>query len=327
MNSISRHHRTSIRIWAGLLVFSLFAFRSSLHAAFQDTGWGARPVGIGGAFTAIAEDTKAPLYNPAGIVQVQWNEMSAAYSRLFAGLTLYSGNSGETVNLDQSYLAYVTKPSRWGSFGLSWANFNTTHLYREDTVTLSYARYAGDFIPALDNMVAFGVNVKYLRRGITLDAGTADDPVFAGGDSASAVTVDAGVLWKPEEGAWEGWRLGFAAKNITQPNVGFKDKDPVPTEYRFGTAYQAKQMPWLVPSLDLTRRNGVTGVHGGLETWLFHDTLGARAGANRDEAAVGLSYYQELSKRLGFRIDYSFTVPFFVEGSAGSHRMALTVYF
>ena len=85
-----------------------------------------RPVGMGGAFTAIADDSNAPLYNPAGLVQVQWNEMSAMYSRLFSGLTLYSGSAatgGDTVHLDQSYLAYVSRPSRLGSFGFSWANF------------------------------------------------------------------------------------------------------------------------------------------------------------------------------------------------------------
>src|SRR5438045_1286820 len=93
------------------------------QAAFLDTGWGARPVGMGGAFTAIADDSNAPLYNPAGLVQIQWNEVSAMYSRLFSGLTLYSGNAttgGDTVHLDQSYVAFVSRASRYGSFGVSW---------------------------------------------------------------------------------------------------------------------------------------------------------------------------------------------------------------
>src|ERR1700674_1333131 len=95
-----------------------------VHAAFLDDGFGARPVGMGGAFTAIADDSNAPLYNPAGIVQVQWNELSAMYAQLFTGQTLYAGS--DVVNLGQSYLSFVSKPSRLGSFGLSWANFNTT---------------------------------------------------------------------------------------------------------------------------------------------------------------------------------------------------------
>jgi len=298
---------------------------SPAQAAFIDDGWGARPVGLGGAFTAIADDSNAPLYNPAGIVQVQWNEMSAMYARLFSGLTLYAGQ--DTVHLDESYLSFVSKPSSFGSFGISWANFNTTHLYREDTVTFSYARYAGDFIPALDNKLSLGVNLKYLHRGISLDAQSAGDPVFSGGTSASAYTVDAGLLWKPEEGEWEGWRVGLSALNLTQPNVGFQVVDKVPMEVRLGVAHQSKQMPWLVPTFDLTRRNGITGYQGGVESWLFHDTVGLRAGANQDSASAGISYYQPINKKVGFRIDYSFTVPYYVEETGGSQRMALTVYF
>src|SRR5258708_18080160 len=180
------------------------------QAAFLDTGFGARPVGMGGAFTAIADDSNAPLYTTAGLVQVQWNEVSAMYSRLFSGLTLYSGsaaNGGDTVHLDQSYLAYVSRPSALGSFGLSWSNFNTTHLYREDTLALSYAHYLGDLIPVLDNQVSMGVNLKYLRRAFTLDAATASDPVFASGDSKSAVAADVGLLWKPDDGRFEAWSL------------------------------------------------------------------------------------------------------------------------
>jgi hypothetical protein len=292
--------------------------------------WGARPTGMGGAFTAIADDSNAPLYNPAGIVQVQWNEVSAMYAQLFTGLTLYSGNSttgGNTVNLDQGYLAYVSRPSRFGSFGISWATFNTTSLYREDTVTLTYARYLGDFFPALDSAWAFGVNAKYLRQSISLDPLTVNDPVFQSGTSASALTADVGILWKPEDGMLQGWRVGLTGQNLTQPNVGFQETDRVPIEGRLGLAYQSKQMPWLVPALDLTRQAGVTGVDAGVESWLFHDTVGLRAGVNRDEGSAGVSYYQSLSKKLGFRIDYSFTIPYYVEGSSGSHRFQMSVYF
>src|SRR5476649_1520563 len=95
---------------SGLITLGLVAaFLSKAEAAFLDDGWGARPVGMGGAFTAIADDSNAPLYNPAGIVQVQWNEMSAMYARLFSGLTLFAGQ--DTVHLDESYLSYVSKPS------------------------------------------------------------------------------------------------------------------------------------------------------------------------------------------------------------------------
>jgi len=306
---------------AGLLLL----IRQPVSAAFLDSGFGARPVGMGQAFTAIADDSNAPLYNPAGLVQIQWNELSASYSDLFSGLTLYSGN--DQVHINQSYLSFVSKPTRLGSFGVSWSNFDTTHLYREDTVILSYARNVGDFVPLLDNMLAFGLNLKYLHRGFTLDSATNSDPVFGGGSTASGYTADAGLLFKPEEGPLQGWRIGLTGQNLTRPNVGFQDTDPVAMEWRLGVAYQNRLAPWIVPTIDFTHSDGVTGVNGGVEAWLFHDMLGLRAGGNRDEADTGLSYYQPINKSFGFRLDYSFSVPFYVEGTSGSHRVAATLYF
>jgi hypothetical protein len=309
-----------------VFVLAFSVLRSPVNAAFQDVNWGARPAGMGGAFTAIADDANAPLYNPAGLVQVQWNEVSAMYSQLFTGLSLYSG--GDTVHLGQSYLSYVSKPiPHIGSLGLSWTSFSATHLYREDTLTLTYAKNVGDFIPVLGNSLAAGINFKYLRRGITLDSYTANDPVFKGGDTASAETVDAGLLYKPEEGVLEGWRLGLAGQNLTTPNVGFSAVDNLPRTWRLGAAYQSRQVPWLVPSLDVVRRAGETDLQGGVESWLFQDTLGLRAGANQQEGSAGISYYYAANKKFGLRLDYGVSIPYYIAGTSGSQRLALTVYF
>jgi hypothetical protein len=315
--------------WLVLLSF-IFSASVPAQAAFQDDGWGARPVGMGGAFTAIADDTSAPLYNPAGLSQVQWNEVSAMYARLFTGLTIYSGGDqtgGDTVHLDESYLAFVSKPNKLGSFALSWANFNTTHLYREDTFILSYAHYLDGLLPVPENTLSFGASVKYLHRSIALDAYTVSDPVFANGTTKSAASVDAGLLYKPEDGALAGWRLGFSALNLNRPDVGFGAVDRVPTEYRVGVAYQSRLRPWIVPDVDYVRRNGVSEVDGGCESWLFHDTIGLRAGAGRDSASAGLSYYQTFNKKLGFRLDYGFTIPFYIQGTDGSQRLQASFYF
>jgi hypothetical protein len=313
-----------------IFALSLVALRSSLFAAFQDSGWGARPVGMGGAFTAVADDSNAPVYNPAGLVQVQWNEVSAMYSRLFSGLTLYSGSQAtgdDTSHIDQSYVAFTSRAKPYGAWSVSWANFNTTSLYREDTFRISYANYLGRVIPVLDNNVSMGVNLKYLRRSFSLDGATASDPVFESGNSQGAFAADLGLLWKPDQGPCQGCRVGLAVNNLNQPDVGFREKDQVPLEWRLGLAYQSRQMPWFVPALDLTRRDGETGVFGGMESWLFNDALGLRAGGNRQEAAMGLSYYQTLGKKAGFRLDYGFTVPYYVSDTSGSHRLQITVYF
>ncbi len=281
---------------------------------------------MGGAFSAIADDSNAALYNPAGIVQVQWNEFSASYANLYSGLSLYAGE--DTTKLNQGFFAFTSRPiPHVGSLEISWQSFNATHLYREDTVALTYARNLGDFFPVLDNALSVGINLKYLSRAVTLDSFTSNDPVFAGGNTAHGETVDAGVLYHPNEGVLNGLRLAVVGMNLTQPDVGFGAKDRVPVATRLGIAYQAKNLPWLVPDIDITRRDGRTGVAAGVESWLIHNTLGLRGGVNRDEGAVGLSYFQMLGKRFGLRLDYGYTMPFFVDGSGGSHRVALALYF
>ncbi len=144
---------------------------------------------------------------------------------------------------------------------------------------------------------------------------------------ASAFTADIGSLYKPDRGPLAGLRISAVAQNITRPNVGFQATDRVPMKLTLGAAYQSKQMPWLVPDLDLTYRDGITEALAGVESWLFNDVLGLRTGVNRDHVAAGMSYYQPIGDKTGFRLDYGFTIPFFVEGTAGSHRVAVTVYF
>ncbi|HEX4046465.1 MAG TPA: hypothetical protein VH309_01450, partial [Elusimicrobiota bacterium] len=57
------------------------------RAAFLDLGAGARAPGMGDAFTALADDAYAIHYNPAGLAQLDRPQFSAAYTKLYVGLT------------------------------------------------------------------------------------------------------------------------------------------------------------------------------------------------------------------------------------------------
>src|SRR6266571_377304 len=132
MNDLTREGwRIGDRRYTSAWILALMFVTLPVEAAFLNVDWGARPAGMAGAFSAIADDSNAPLYNPAGIVQIQWNELSASYANLYSGLTLYAGD--DTTRLDQSYFAFASRPlAHIGSLELSWASFNATHLYRED---------------------------------------------------------------------------------------------------------------------------------------------------------------------------------------------------
>jgi hypothetical protein len=58
---------------------SLFCSGGLSEAAFSNMGIAARSLGMGGAFTAVADDASATLWNPAGLVQLGHFELSSMY--------------------------------------------------------------------------------------------------------------------------------------------------------------------------------------------------------------------------------------------------------
>jgi long-subunit fatty acid transport protein len=53
---------------------------SEIPAAFLDVGYGARPMGMGGAFVALADDANAVLWNPAGLVLLRRAQLTGMYA-------------------------------------------------------------------------------------------------------------------------------------------------------------------------------------------------------------------------------------------------------
>jgi len=62
---------------------------ANYSSAFADIGFGARALGMGGAYSALAHDANAILWNPAGIVEVKEFEATLSYAKQF-GLVPYS---------------------------------------------------------------------------------------------------------------------------------------------------------------------------------------------------------------------------------------------
>jgi len=51
-------------------------------AALFDVGMGARALGMGGAFVAVADDANAIYYNPAGLALIDGHDVTSMYSTL-----------------------------------------------------------------------------------------------------------------------------------------------------------------------------------------------------------------------------------------------------
>ena len=95
---------------------SLF-FCSSVNAAsidipssFNPVGSGARALGLGGSFIAVADDATAASWNPAGLIQLRKPEVALVLSQTVRGEDVTLANTGDgadtsTSNFDVNYAA------------------------------------------------------------------------------------------------------------------------------------------------------------------------------------------------------------------------------
>lgn len=71
---------------------------------------GEKAAGMGGAFTAIADDTTATYYNPAGIVQIPFNSMSASAN----AITFKTREGKFFIKDDEKLTSFDFIPNFWG---------------------------------------------------------------------------------------------------------------------------------------------------------------------------------------------------------------------
>ena len=289
-----------------------------VQAYLKDPGIGARPLGMGGAYVAAADDGNAIIWNAAGLAQLKRHEITSMYSSLYAGLegTLYNE---ETDRLGHHFVGYVY-PTRRGSFGFSWSTFQS-HFYNESTFCVSYGRKLRKRLYAGLSLKRPGWSVEG-NRYTRLDKDIPDD-----GTSRKGVTFDLSALYYTSDG----FSLGFSAENLLPTDVGLTTEENIPINLRGGVAYRVDNpgnlSVNLLSALDITyRMEDKANIHIGMEGWLFGGTLGARAGWNLASVTSGLSC-RVTRAWLEMQIDYAFVYPLSIQDTYGSHRMSMSLRF
>ena len=147
------------------LLFSFFFLSVFLDAAFENVGLSARPMGMGGSYTALAEGTNAIAWNPAGLVGLSRPELGLNYYEIH-GLVNYSFIS----------LTIPIQSDRGIGFGLL-SSSDLEELYQELVFDISIAQ-------KIWKTFQIGLNCEFLSssasigeiqvgsgRGIALDIG------------------------------------------------------------------------------------------------------------------------------------------------------------
>lgn len=301
-----------------ILTFNLLPL-TFLHSAFLDAGVGARPLGMGNAFVAVADDGNTLIYNSAGLSQIEYPELTGMYAKLYPGID----------GLNYGYLSYIYPNSdKYGNFGFGWLNFTAKDLYEENTLILSYGyplsniNFIGELVA--DRFFSGGFNIKLLEKKYQTNEWTAINSVFADKTAARGFTVDLGLLYE----ICENFKTGLSLENITQPDISLQSESKVLRNYRFGASYVLTKYE-ILSSVETTWRNKEYKVQAGLEKWFFEKTVAPRIGFG-----VGSSKYLNLTAGAGFnfkmkewsgQVDYAYLFPLnFISGNGGIHYISLT---
>ena len=262
---------------------------------------GTRAMGMGGAFTAVASDSTATWWNPAGLA-------TGALSDLSIGRALTDLKVGIPARRDRVSWFAASAPA----VGFSYYRLRITDIRgfaptgepavnREDTRagvsvrSFSASELGLTLVQSILPGIHAGATVKYVRGTLRSGLDDASRPVgdlldggedLTGGHNESHFDLDAGVI------AVAGpLHLGAVMRNVTQPAFG-DGTFVLPRQTRVGAALNFGQASPLTLALDADAKSYVTGtgerrvIAGGIEQWLAGKRLGLRAGAR--ENRVGL---------------------------------------
>jgi len=276
--------------------------------SFLKLGMGARPCGMGEAFTSVSGDIASLYWNPAGLSRIEGFEATFLHNRWFQDIAT-------------EYLGTVLRLKR-NVFGLSLTLNKVPDIERrvsastEPLGTFDAHQFSGgitwarSFSPLID----FGLSAKWVYEKIDLS-------------SASGWGLDGGGIFHIRKNL----NIGACVLNLG-PKIKFDEqKFSLPTYYKLGASYLKEEKRLngdFFVTLDLAKlKDADWKIHTGIE-YTYQNSFSLRGGYQfgYDEKSYSLGFglkinRQDASQRYG--IDYAF-VPF---GSdlGNTHRISFSI--
>ncbi len=273
---------------------------------------GVRGAGMGGMFTAVADDVSTMFWNTAGLAQLNHPEISALQLFYFA-------------DIDYEYLGAALPLQPGSTLGLSGAfdfvpSFNSTNNPSAIPGSANDLAVAVGFGQTFGDNFALGIGGKFISSNLVTYS------AFGGG-------MDAGLLLYTKS---KDWTLGLSVQNLGQLS-NFSDysaQESLPLIYRAGLAYRFQpQNPFhFLVGVDLEKpidNDAIVDTGGELVWGNPSFALSARGGYsfNPSEEDLGGATGASVGAGIqfsGFELDYAL-VPFGVLGD--TQRFSLTYRF
>jgi len=309
-----------------------FAFAGSALSQERFLHFGTKAAAMGGAFTAVANDTTAFYWNPAGyafgpIVHagVQWGE-----SDMNRGDGVTFGDEAAGFSLGLTFMGVA------GTFSKeSWSRLESDVLSSRGLETFDLSVSILQSLP-IDDLVVAG-NVHYLRgeshelfeSKVSLSPGEQtpsairDRVLRTEGEGTSTASLDLGALYQPRD-----WlRLGVMWRRLFEPGFRLPSGEEIvlPRHGRAGVAFFLPRATTLSFDFDLSSQGGADEsfreVSLGVDKRLVDDALSLRAGL-RAETGSGRGARPAFSAGLGIRVRFVVAEVAY-QGSTGSRDEAL----
>lgn len=218
-----------VLIATGLIAIPCWSQDSAGVTGTVFTNPGARSIGLGGAFAAIADDATAAFANPAGLVQILRPELSIEL-RFTSSLEDSAFDPGQDIS-GLGFFSFVFPTQRWAlalyshqlgsvAFGYEYPGI----AVREFTVRT----YAAAAAFKVNEHLSLGAGLSYFDGERTGDTG-------GSGFSDADWGFNAGLLWNVSPA----WNLaGFYRQGPEFETHTAASRFSFPTEYGFGVAFR-----------------------------------------------------------------------------------------
>ncbi len=239
-----------------------------LPGEFMNFGSGARPIGMGRAYTAVSDDIDALFWNPAGLATFRSSQVGFQYSPMPLGGA-------------NQYLAYAQPVHAYGSIGLGILNLTSGDIPRVDANNVENGSY--------DNretgyMATYAHRIKNFAVGGTMKVAEK----VLDGNSVRGFGADVGGIYLIKERA----RLGVMVRNLMPPAYKYtSEKEVFPVIFRTGAAVNFFNRH-LLTALDFDKTIGTAQNlkwHFGVEA-NFLRSLFVRAGVDGTEYVTGIGF-------------------------------------